>query len=146
MPNDVAPADKKALLESALNSPSKQRRDVARVRASLVHLARGNVEKVQEWLDQVAEGIKVDVPVVGDDGLPTGETLSRWLNEPDPARALDLFFKMLKFSVPELRAVAVDLNVREDQPARKMSLAELEALLREESEDVIDGEVLSEGE
>lgn len=130
---------RKQILEDALASPSKQRRDVARVRASLVHLARGNVEKVQEWLDMVAEGVWVDLPVYDDEGRPTGETARKLVKDPDPARALDLFFKMLKFSVPELRAVAVDLNVSDDRPARKMSLADLERMLMEES-DVVDGE------
>ena len=130
-------AERKEILESALHSPAKQRRDVQRVRASLVHLARGNVDKVQMWLDQVAEGVKIDY--MDDEGVAQ----SRYIKEPDPARALDLFFKMLKFSVPELRAVAVDMNVTGDAQPRRMSLAELEQALLEES-GVIEGEVADE--
>jgi hypothetical protein len=110
------PRDLQGIIEAPLDSKQQQKADQARVRKALMVLAKGNVHRVQAWLDAVAND--------------------------DPGRAIDLWLKMLKFTVPELRAVAVEVTDDRGEPA-KMSIQDLEAFLRERHVP-IEGEVVSE--
>lgn len=107
-----------SIVEAPLDNRAQQRVDQARVRKALTVLAKGNVHRVQAWLDRVADD--------------------------DPGRAIDLWLKMLKFTVPELRAIAVDMNVTDQTAPSKLSIAELEEFLR--SKNVIEGEVVQKDE
>lgn len=97
-------ADVRSILNAPHDSKLHQRADQARVRKALMLLAKGNVHRVQHWLDRVAMD--------------------------SPKDAIDLWLKMLKFSVPELRAVAVEVRSSDGAPTA-MSIADLEAFLRE---------------
>lgn len=116
--DDTAPVfsarDIQDIIEAPLDSKAQQKADQARVRKALMYLAKGNVHRAQAWLDRVAQT--------------------------DPARAIDLWLKMLKFTVPELRAVAVDLHATTDAQPTKLSIADLEEFLR--SQNIIEGEVV----
>ena len=111
-----SPRDIQSIIEAPLDSKLQQKADQARVRKALLVLAKGNVGRVQAWLDAVAND--------------------------DPGRAIDLWLKMLKFTVPELRAVAVEITDDRGEPA-KMSIQDLEAFLRERHVP-IEGEVVDE--
>jgi hypothetical protein len=111
--------DIQAVIQAPLDSKMQQKADAARVRKALMYLAKGNVHRAQAWLDRVAQD--------------------------DPGRAIDLWLKMLKFTVPELRAVEVDMTMTNtDKDARKMTLGELQDLIEEKmtGERIIDGEVV----
>ena len=116
--DDTAPVfsarDIQDIIEAPLDSRAQQKADQARVRKALMYLAKGNVHRAQAWLDRVAQE--------------------------DPARAIDLWLKMLKFTVPELRAVAVDLHAPTGSQPTKLSIADLEEFLR--SQNIIEGEVV----
>ena len=116
--DDTSPIYSAREVQSVIEAPlhdskAVQRADQARVRKALMLLAKGNVHRAQAWLDRVAQE--------------------------DPGRAIDLWLKMLKFTVPELRAVAVDLHATVDAPPTKLSIADLEEFLR--GHNVIEGEV-----
>lgn len=87
-------------------TPDQARRNsVAVIRAQLAVLARGNVQRVQAWLDQVAET--------------------------DPAEALNLFLRMLEFSVPKLSRAEVAITDDTKDGVAHLTIADLQALLRE---------------
>lgn len=71
-------------------------------------LAQGNVNKLQGWLDQVAEGIKVFSPDLDEDGNPAlddeGEPKGVWdyVVRPDPGYAYKLFNETAEFVQPKL--------------------------------------------
>lgn len=109
------PRELQSVIEAPLtDNPTQRRLDQARVRKALMLLAKGNVHRAQAWLDRVAMD--------------------------DPGKAIDLWLKMLKFTVPELKAVAVDMHVTDDSPPTKLSIAELEEFLR--SRRFIEGEAV----
>lgn len=78
-------------------------RVTADMRQAMSALAEGNVQRVQEWLDEVAGT--------------------------DPARAVELFLRLLEFVLPKLRAISVGAHADVPQSVRQMSIAELEALV-----------------
>lgn len=65
-------------------SPNKS---TAAVREAMAVFAEGNVHKLQEWLEAVAEG---------------GEGRT-----PDPAKAADLFLKAIEYHIPKLARTEV---------------------------------------
>ena len=65
-------------------SPNKA---TAAVREAMAVFAEGNVHKLQEWLEAVAEG---------------GEGRT-----PDPAKAADLFLKAIEYHIPKLARTEV---------------------------------------
>ena len=110
------PADLQSILD-APNMPATQTKaDQARVRRAMSLLVRGNLPRVQAWLDRTAER--------------------------DPAKAIELFLKVAKFTVPELKAIEVDMTTSEGKDPRKMSIGELQDLIENKyaDESVLDGE------
>jgi hypothetical protein len=77
----------------------------SRIQYALAELAHGRIDKVQEWLDRVGED--------------------------HPARAIELTIELMKFSVPQLKAIAMEVNDTSGRPLSTYTLAELEALERE---------------
>jgi hypothetical protein len=75
-----------------------------RIRAAMAELAAGNIENVHKWLGQVAEQ--------------------------SPAKAVELFLELAQFTLPKVKAVAVDVSQRSngERSLLGMSLAELEAM------------------
>lgn len=95
-------------------TPEQSRRNsTAVVRAQLAILAKGNIQKVQEWLDRTADGDLVHGVL------------------PDPARALDLFLRMLEFSVPKLSRAEVAVTDTSKDGVAHLTIADLQALLKE---------------
>jgi len=87
-------------------TPDQARRNAtAVIRAQLAILARGNVANVQEWLDRTALL--------------------------DPAKALDLFLRMLEFSVPKLSRAEVAITDDTKDGVAHLTIPDLQALLRE---------------
>lgn len=83
----------------------------SRVRRAWAELAQGNIEDVQRWLHQVAEGI------VDENGVR--------ITAPSPAKAIELFIECAKFTTPQVKAMSIEVN--DGKSTKRMSVAELEA-------------------
>lgn len=92
-----------------------------RIRSAMAELAHGNIEKVHEWLQQVATG------VTGTDS--EGRTIT--LTRPDPKSAIELFMQLAEYSLPKLKAVAIDVR-SSDGSVKQLSVSDLEKIVSEQ--------------
>jgi hypothetical protein len=76
-----------------------------RIRSAMAELAHNNIENVHAWLAQVATQ--------------------------SPAKAVELFIELAQFSLPRLKAVAVDVTSR-DGSVKTLSVNELERIVSEQ--------------
>ena len=74
-------------------SPNKATADARQAIASFVD---GNAHRLTEWLDQVANGVKV--LEMTDDGEP----LEKYVVPPNPAKAFDMFQSVVEYHIPKL--------------------------------------------
>ena len=73
-------------------SPNKVTADARQAIASFVD---GNAHRLTEWLDQVANGVKV-VEMDGD------EPVEKYVVPPNPAKAFDMFQSVVEYHIPKL--------------------------------------------
>ena len=66
-------------------------------RQAIATFVDGNAHRLTEWLDKVANGIKVDVK--DDEGQVVGE---EYIVPPNPAKAFDMFQSVVEYHVPKL--------------------------------------------
>lgn len=76
----------------------------------------GNAHRLTEWLDRVADGVKIEV-----EDPKTGEIKTEYVVPPNPAKAFDMFQSVVEYHVPKLartehvgndnRPVVVEHNV-----------------------------------
>ena len=64
------------------------------VRKAIAILVEGNVHKLEEWITAIAEG---------------DENAAR---APDPARAADIFLRVLEYHIPRLSRAEIDATIR----------------------------------
>jgi len=57
----------------------------------------GNAHRLTGWLDQVAEGVKVEV--MDEQGNPVGH---EYVVPPNPAKAFDMFQSVVEYHIPKL--------------------------------------------
>lgn len=81
-----------------------------RIRSAMAEMAHGKIDKVNAWLDEVADK--------------------------DPARAIELFMQLAEFTLPKLKAVAIDVKTT-DGTVRNLSVAQLEAMVRGDDANVV---------
>ncbi|MBU3629298.1 hypothetical protein [Polynucleobacter sp. AP-Reno-20A-A9] len=75
-----------------LGTPNKASNDL---RKAITALIDGNIDKLSEWLDTVASGVrKVD--------LETGKQTHEYLVRPNPAKAFDMFMSAVEYAIPKL--------------------------------------------
>lgn len=74
-----------------------------RIRNAMAELSHANIGKVNGWLDEVATK--------------------------DPARAVELFLQLAEFTLPKLKAVAIDVKDNSGVSLKSMSVRDLEALI-----------------
>ena len=74
-------------------SPNKATADARQAIASFVD---GNAYRLTEWLDQVANGVKV--LEITDDGEP----IEKYVVPPNPAKAFDMFQSVVEYHIPKL--------------------------------------------
>ena len=79
-------------------SPNKVTADARHAIASFVD---GNAHRLTEWLDQVAQGVKV---VEQDED---GEPVEKYIVPPNPAKAFDMFQSVVEYHVPKLARMEV---------------------------------------
>ena len=88
-------------------TPNKATRDARR---SIALLLEGNVDRLEEWMTQVASGIR-------ETSARDQEAEGRWVVRPNPAKAFEMFQSLLEFHVPKLTRVHVSSqDVPTDSP------------------------------
>ena len=80
-------------------TPNKATAEARRAIASFVD---GNAHRLVGWLDRVSDGVKETVT-----DPKTGEQKERWLVEPNPARAFEMFQSVVEYHVPKLARMEV---------------------------------------
>ena len=80
-------------------SPNKATVEARQAIASFVD---GNAHRLTEWLDRVAEGVKVEVK--NEEGEVIGE---EYVVPPNPAKAFDMFQSVVVYHVPKLARMEV---------------------------------------
>jgi hypothetical protein len=73
-------------------TPNKATNEARQAIASFVD---GNAHRLTEWLDQVANGVKV-VEMDGD------EPVEKYVVPPNPAKAFDMFQSVVEYHIPKL--------------------------------------------
>jgi hypothetical protein len=72
----------------------------ADARAAIALFVDRNSPRLQRWLDQVANGVKAKFKTTRSDG--TEEITERFVIEPNPAKAFELFQSVIEYHVPKL--------------------------------------------
>jgi len=85
-------------------TPNKATNDARQAIASFVD---GNAHRLTEWLDQVANGVKV-VEMEGD------EAVEKYVVPPNPAKAFDMFQSVVEYHVPKL--ARMEISGDDDKP------------------------------
>ena len=62
-------------------------------RQALASFVDGNAHRLSEWLDRVAEGVKVEDPETGEE---------KYIVAPNPAKAFDMFQSVVEYHIPKL--------------------------------------------
>ena len=70
-------------------------------RQAIASFVDGNAHRLTEWLDQVAEGVKV----LEQDA--DGNTIEKYVVPPNPAKAFDMFQSVVEYHVPKLARMEV---------------------------------------
>jgi hypothetical protein len=83
----------------APGTPNKATSDARQAIASFVD---GNAHRLTEWLDKVADGVKV-IEVDAN----SGEPIERYVVAPNPAKAFDLFQSVVEYHIPKLARMEV---------------------------------------
>ena len=73
-------------------TPNKATNEARQAIASFVD---GNAHRLTEWLDQVANGVKV-IEMDGDDAV------EKYIVPPNPAKAFDMFQSVVEYHIPKL--------------------------------------------
>jgi len=81
-------------------TPNKATADARQAIASFVD---GNAHRLTEWLDQVANGVKV-LEMEGD------AQVEKYIVPPNPAKAFDMFQSVVEYHVPKLARMEVTGN------------------------------------
>lgn len=79
-------------------TPNKSTNQARQAIASFVD---GNAHRLTEWLDQVAQGVKV---MEQDED---GEPVEKYIVPPNPAKAFDMFQSVVEYHVPKLARTEV---------------------------------------
>ncbi len=112
---------RKASLPDALSEQQLQRVSTGRVRYALSQLAQNNVEAVQGWLDAI----------VVTDG---------------PAKALELYLKLLEYSVPKLTRTEVKVESDgNDTPLDRLDYSDLQDMVRNGVQELVKQEAKRQG-
>ena len=85
-------------------TPNKATNEARQAIASFVD---GNAHRLTEWLDQVANGVKV-IEMDGDDAV------EKYIVPPNPAKAFDMFQSVVEYHVPKL--ARMEISGDDDKP------------------------------
>jgi len=105
--------------KSASIRHKSSKREIEEIRRIFAKMAEGVRPRIHKFLMDTAEG----VPQRDEDGNVVRDERGAvvWSNAPDPARAVDIYLKISRFVIPELKAVSVEALVR-DETGTKITL------------------------
>ena len=75
-------------------TPNKATADA---RQAIAQFVDGNAHRLTEWLDKVADGVKVEKEDPG-----TGAVSVEYIVPPNPAKAFDMFQSVVEYHIPKL--------------------------------------------
>ena len=78
----------------AKGTPNKA---TANAREAIAAFVDGNAHRLTEWLDRVAEGVKVEK-----EDPETGTVTTEYVVSPNPAKAFDMFQSVVEYHIPKL--------------------------------------------
>jgi len=98
--------------KSASKRHKSSKREIEEIRRIFAKMADSVQPRIHKFLMDTAEG----VPQRDEGGNVIRDERGAvvWSNAPDPARAVDIFLKISKFVIPELKAVSVEALVRDE--------------------------------
>lgn len=76
--------------------PGTPNKATADARQAIAQFVDGNAHRLTEWLDKVAEGVKV---VEQDED---GNLVEKYVVPPNPAKAFDMFQSVVEYHIPKL--------------------------------------------
>lgn len=88
-----------------------------RIRSAMAELAHGSIDDVKKWMTQTAEGLR--------------DSDGKMVSMPNPKAAVELFLQLAEFSLPKLKAVAIDVR-SPDGSMKTLSVADLEKIVSEQ--------------
>lgn len=80
-------------------SPNKA---TSAAREAIAQFVDGNAHRLTEWLDRVADGVKVEK-----EDPETGEIESKYIVPPNPAKAFEMFQSVVEYHIPKLARTEV---------------------------------------
>jgi hypothetical protein len=84
-------------------TPGTPNKATADARQAIASFVDGNAHRLTEWLDQVANGVKV-LETEGD------AQVEKYVVPPNPAKAFDMFQSVVEYHVPKLARMEVTGN------------------------------------
>ena len=84
-------------------TPGTPNKATADARQAIASFVDGNAHRLTEWLDQVANGVKV-IEMEGD------AQVEKYVVPPNPAKAFDMFQSVVEYHVPKLARMEVTGN------------------------------------
>ena len=84
-------------------TPGTPNKATADARQAIASFVDGNAHRLTEWLDQVANGVKV-LEMEG------GAQVEKYVVPPNPAKAFDMFQSVVEYHVPKLARMEVTGN------------------------------------
>jgi hypothetical protein len=95
-------------------TPGTPNKVTSRAREAIALLVEGNIERLQGWLDEIAEGKK------GKDGV--------FIVSPNPTKAFELLQSLLEYHVPKLSRA--EMTVEDAGPIETKDISDLELARR----------------
>ena len=82
--------------------PGTPNKATADARQAIAQFVDGNAHRLTEWLDRVADGVKIEV-----EHPETGEIEDKYIVPPNPAKAFDMFQSVVEYHIPKLARTEV---------------------------------------
>lgn len=83
-------------------APGTPNKATSAAREAIAQFVDGNAHRLTEWLDRVADGVKVEK-----EDPETGEVTTEYVVPPNPAKAFDMFQSVVEYHIPKLARTEV---------------------------------------
>jgi hypothetical protein len=78
-------------------APGTPNKATSAAREAIAQFVDGNAHRLTEWLDRVADGVKVER-----EDPETGVVTEEYIVAPNPAKAFDMFQSVVEYHIPKL--------------------------------------------
>ena len=89
----------------------------ATARESVACFVEGNVDRLNGWLEDIAQGIPDEVVETVDDDGNKKQTVTKWLIKPDPKAAYDSLMSVVEYHIPKLARTEQQFLDKDGRPA-----------------------------